>query len=98
MKKANTYVCLVDTHRRCSLSRNTRGRYLVGAKTPKEAKQKLQKAIGFGSVQVYYQVKPDFNTNVDQFVNYGEIFKVEPTGELIPARHANAPIPEYDKE
>lgn len=55
MKQINQYICLVDYYRRPSRQRNTTGRYRVGAKTTNEAKKLVQKAIGFGSVQVYYK-------------------------------------------
>lgn len=55
MKQTNQYICLVDHYRRPSRRRNTAGRYRVGAKSPMEAKKLVQKAIGFGSVQVYYK-------------------------------------------
>ena len=51
MKQLNKYVCLVDNYRRPSRQRNTKGRYLVCAKTEREAKEILQNKIGFGSVQ-----------------------------------------------
>lgn len=86
----NTYVCLVDKHRRHTLSRNTQGRYLVSAKNQEDAKKRLQKAIGFGSVQVYYKVEREIGT--DRFIKSGEIFKVEPTGDLMMPRHATDPI------
>lgn len=57
MYPVKQYVCLVDTYRRPSRWRNTRGRYRVGAKNEKEARRLLQKAIGFGSVLVYYEDK-----------------------------------------
>ena len=61
MKPVNTYVCYVDAYRNGFIfrgiserlyERNTKGRYLVGAKSAKEAKEILQKAIGFGSINV----------------------------------------------
>lgn len=72
MKPIHQYVCLVDTYRRPSRTRNTYGRYRVGAKTEKEAKELLQKAIQFGSVQVYYE---DTNPPPELIVSYKEIKK-----------------------
>lgn len=74
MKEVKQYVCLVDAHRRLSRCRNTRGRYRVGAKTEKEAKQILQDFIKFGSVQVYYE---DKNPKPNLIVKYKEIKKEE---------------------
>ena len=77
MKTVNTYVCLVDNYRRPSRQRNTAGRYLVGAKTEKEAKKLLQRAIGFGSVQVYYKAFPSGKENrIDIPMKYKEIKRV----------------------
>lgn len=50
------YVCLVDSCKSPNRRRNTAGRYIVCAKSEKEAKDFLQKAIGFGSVSVYYKI------------------------------------------
>lgn len=80
MKIIHTYVCLVDNDRRPSRQRNTKGRYLVGAKSEKEAKELLQKAIKFGSVQVYYRAtdnKGQLESNIDTLMNYKEIKKVQ---------------------
>ena len=54
MRKAHhqTYLCFVDNYRRPSRQRNTKGAYFVGAKSPKQAKELLQNAIGFGSILV----------------------------------------------
>lgn len=54
-RKTRNFICLVDMHRRPSRQRNTVGRYRVGAKNAKQARKLLQTAIGFGSVQVYYE-------------------------------------------
>lgn len=65
----NTYRCEVDLYRNGTVfrdktnrlyDRNTAGVYLVGAKSPKEAKKILQKAIGFGSITITkHQWLPD---------------------------------------
>lgn len=64
-----TYLCEVDLYRNGMVfrdksnrlyDRNTEGSYLVGARSKKEAKKLLQKAIGFGSVTVpNAQYRPD---------------------------------------
>lgn len=54
-KPVKQFVCVVDGWRRPSRQRNTHGRYRVGAKDEKSAKRMLQKAIGFGSVQVIFE-------------------------------------------
>lgn len=70
MTTITTYRCEVDLYRNGSVfrghqerlyDRNTKGVYLVGAKNPKEAKQLLQKAIGFGAITIpkRTQWKPD---------------------------------------
>ncbi len=97
-KTVHTYVCLVDYYRRPSRQRNTEGRYLVGATSEKEAKEFLQKAIGFGSVQVYYRATDDdgkLKSNTDKLMNYKEMCKVRITSgddtKWMPVVHANAP-------
>lgn len=57
-KPIKNYILLVDSYRRPSRCRNTRGRYRVGAKTPDEAVKLLRAVIGFGSIRVYYEVDP----------------------------------------
>lgn len=95
MKKTHfkNYIVLVDSYRRSSRCRNTKGRYRVGAKNPKEARKLVQKAIGFGSVLVYYEDK-------NLLAKYREVFKEEYNPRekdnlgflLVPVRHANDPI------
>lgn len=93
MKPLKQYVCLVDNYRRPSRRRNTYGRYRVGAKSEKEAKEILQKFIKFGSVQVYYE---DTNPKPELMVGYKEVMKEKfeayydkPIREyLIPAKSA----------
>lgn len=85
------YIVLVDMYRRSSRCRNTRGRYRVGAKNPREARKLVQAAIGFGSVLVYYE---DFHL----LARYREVLReqyVVGTKEnlgfrLLPVRHATA--------
>ena len=96
-KKFKNYICLVDYYKPLYLQRRTRGRYRVGAKNEKEAKQFVQKAIGFGSVMVYYQAS-------ELLVDYKEVFreKYNPNlpntkeknygFELLPIIHATAPV------
>ena len=60
MKNINTYIVLVDSHRPFQLgSRNTAGRYRVGAKSEKEAEEILRAKIKFGSIRVYYKCSSD---------------------------------------
>lgn len=72
MKKIKRAIVLVDTYRRPSLKRNTAGRYIVSAKSEKEAVELVQKAIGFGSVQFYYWEQNDSY----KFINYKEVKKM----------------------
>ena len=58
MRHINTYVCLVDGGGPIWADHSTQGRYYVGAKSEKEAKKLLQKAIGFGSIDVCYIAQP----------------------------------------
>lgn len=87
------YIVLVDSYRRSSRCRNTKGRYRVGAKNPKEARKLVQRAIGFGSAIVYYE-------DENLLAQYKQVFREEYTAgqkenlgfQLMPVRHANAPI------
>lgn len=87
------YIVLVDSYRRSSRCRNTKGRYRVGAKNPKEARKLVQRAIGFGSAIVYYEDK-------NLLAQYKQVFREEYTAgqkenlgfQLMPVRHANVPI------
>jgi hypothetical protein len=60
-RPTKNYILLVDTYRRPSRRRNTAGRYRVGARDKKEAIALLRKAIGFGAIQVYYEVEDPKN-------------------------------------
>lgn len=92
MKKIKQAIVLVDVHRRPERRRNTAGRYIVSAKSEKEAVELVQKAVGFGSVQFYYWQRDDsFN-----FLKYKEIKRMEYDGEtnkwsLEEPRHACSP-------
>lgn len=87
------YIVLVDSYRRSYRCRNTKGRYRVGAKNPKEARKLVQRAIGFGSAIVYYE-------DENLLAQYKQVFREEYTPgqtknlgfQLMPVRHANAPI------
>lgn len=68
-RRTRNFICLVDTYRRPSRTRNTAGRYRVGAKNADQARKLLQKAIGFGSVLVYYE---DNTTEGSPLVPCGE--------------------------
>lgn len=88
MKKVRTAVVLVDAYR--PSRRNTAGRYIVGAKTEKEAVKLVQKAIGFGSVQFHYWERVPT-------VKYKEVLKASSrssSGEWCyeQARHACSPL------
>lgn len=104
MKPLNKYVCLVDNYRRPDRQRNTAGRYLVCAKTEREAKEILQNKIGFGSVQVYYKVTKEYGLPVEKKANlsYKEAKKMEPgkNGEwtLIDVKHSTDCQMEDDEE
>lgn len=96
------YICLVDYYRHSSMYRNTRGRYRVGAKNPKQAKKLLQNAIGFGHVQVYYEdknliakYKEVWREILD---NNGSVAKINHGFSLHPVRHATDPIDKRKKE
>lgn len=94
MKEVKTFICCVDIHRRPSRMRNTHGRYYVGAKTEKEAKELLQKAIGFGSITIIgiqrdprlYHCK--YKEMAKEEGCYEEQFKIK----AVPVRHATDPI------
>lgn len=80
------FICIVDGYRRPSRQRNTWGRYRVGARSAKEARKILQKRIGFGSVQVYYE-----DTNPVHILKRGDAVKETFIGNgytLVPVRHA----------
>lgn len=87
------YVCLVDCHRRPSRRRNTYGRYLVGAKTAKEARRILQNRIGFGSVIVVCEeTDPKFILSRGKAVR--EVWTESSETKLVqyvPVLHATAP-------
>lgn len=79
MKEVRTYVCAVDAYRNGMIfrgqgerlyDRNTAGTYLVGAKSPEEARRILQKKIGFGSIEVCAARKhvPSVKTRLDNAV------------------------------
>lgn len=83
-----TYLCFVDNYRRPSRQRNTKGAYFVGAKSPKQAKELLQKTIGFGSILVK-------GTTTQAQMQYKQLRKRESNGATFvqkPVRHANAPL------
>lgn len=83
-----TYLCFVDNYRRPSRQRNTKGAYFVGAKSPKQAKELLQNAIGFGSILVK-------GTTTQAQMAYKQLQKREfnkATFVQKSVRHANAPL------
>lgn len=85
--KVNQYVCLVDTYKPVQFKHSTAGRYRVGALNEREAVKFLQKAIGFGSPQVYYKD----NDNCDYpILKRGEVYRDDyVTHSLTKVRHAN---------
>lgn len=86
MSKFKNYIVLVDCNKKPSMQRNTHGRYIVGAKNKKQAKELTQKRIGFGSVQVYRELEKII-------VPYKSVMveKTSQTGDTIltEAKHAN---------
>lgn len=91
------YVCVVDGWRRPSRQRSTAGRYRVAARDGRHARELLQKAIGFGSVKVYYEIEPKDCRIV---LPLGQCRKEMPDGRLVPVRHATDPMEnlEFDEE
>lgn len=81
-RPAKQFVCTVDGYRRPSRQRNTRGRYRVAARDKKTAKAILQRAIGFGSVQVLYE---DEDPKPGKALPLGQCRKELPDGTLVPA-------------
>lgn len=78
MKELYHYICLVDSHK--NNNRNTKGRYIVCAKTAKEAKKILQNKIGFGSITVYYKVEDNGGSYDDEKnikLAYKEVKKIK---------------------
>ncbi len=80
------FVCVVDGYRRPSRQRNTRGRYRVAARDRKTAARLLQKAIGFGSVQVLFE---DTDPKPGKAIPLGQCRKELPDGTLAPAVHCS---------
>lgn len=83
------YVCLVDGYRRPSRRRNTAGRYRVAARDARHAEQLLRKAIGFGSVKVYYEADPK---DCRVVLPMGQCRKELPNGQLVQVRRATDPL------
>lgn len=99
MSIIKTYVCLVDQYKRPSRQHNTKGRYYVGAKTEKEAKKILQKVIGFGSIQIYYEATEG---GIDPMMGYKEVKKAMWDSNAsrfiaVEAKHDTAPQTERDE-
>lgn len=96
MKATHNYILLVDHYR--PTKRSTWGRYRVCAKTPEQAVQLLRDAIGFGSIQVYYQCEDNDPNNITYKTVVRETFvSVEKDGHTyittahVPPEHFNAP-------
>lgn len=96
------YICIVDRYRPPSMRRNTTGRYRVGAKNSKQAKELLQNAIGFGHIQVYYEDKKLLAKYKEVwreiYDKNGDIAKVNHGFSLHPVRHATDPIDKRKEE
>lgn len=82
-----TFVCVVDSWRRPSRQRNTKGRYLVGAKSERQACDFLRPLIGFGSVNCI-----GLKNAYEQKMRYGQCMKVNPDRTLSPVRHSCDPL------
>lgn len=101
-KPIHNYILLVDAYRRPSRQHNTHGRYRVGAKSPKEATDLLRAAIGFGSIQVYYECDNIADKATGHLVGYQEIVKevIRRKNDKVlccymPVHHANDPYESY---
>lgn len=80
-RQTRQFVCAVDGYRRPSRQRNTKGRYRVAARDRKTAAKLLQKAVGFGSVQVLYE---DEEPKPGKSLPLGQCRKELPDGTLAP--------------
>lgn len=86
-KHTKNFIVLVDSHKKPF--RATQGRYRVGAKTKKEAMTLTQKAIGFGSVHVYYEAD---TVTVPHGKVMREVYDTRTQKVILkPAVHATAP-------
>ena len=74
------------------MRRNTAGRYRVGAKNEKQARQLLQKAIDFGSIVISHQDNDDISTLIPMGEIRREIYdrEIEKFVQIMP-RHACDP-------
>lgn len=86
-KPVRQFVLVVDGYRRPSRQRPTKGRYRVGAKNERHAKEILGKAIGFGSIQVLYE---DKDPKPGHVLPMGVCREETVAQGLIPVRHATA--------
>lgn len=68
VKRWKNFIVLVDAASPPQFRHKSAGRYRVGARTEKEAKQLVQNAVKFGSVNVYYEDK-------NLSANYGDVFR-----------------------
>ena len=100
MKEVKAYLCQVDCYRNGTLfrdksnrlyDRQTRGSYIVGAKTAKEARQLLQEKIGFGSIHVCDRESTmEYIATKVPHIEYKQIIRFHPKEE--PVRHATAAL------
>lgn len=95
MKPIRQYIILVDDGKPPHLRHSTAGRYRVGAKTEKEAVKLVRKAIGFGSVKLFYvEDEEHYATCFPKYTcKYKEIVK-ETKRKIKKAFHANSPVNE----
>lgn len=102
-KPARNFILLVDSHKAPGLWHNTRGRYRVGAKNAEEAVKLLREKIGFGSIQVYYEITEDKQYDLTlPLLARGEvkqelssIINGKLTRRHVDPHHANAPRKSY---
>lgn len=97
MKEVKQYTALVDCYRNNGLAarpakewlyqQQTKGRYRVAAKSEKEAKKLVQRAIGFGSVSICHGQ----GAQEGPALPYRCVKKELPDGRLVGAVPATAP-------
>lgn len=100
MKEIKAWFCQVDCYRNGTVfrdksnrlyDRQTKGSYIVGAKTAKEAREILQKAIGFGSICVSKRPSTmEICAEKYPSIEYKQIIRYSPKNE--PVKHATAAL------
>jgi hypothetical protein len=96
MKEVTAWYCQVDCYRNGYVfrdeknrlyDRQTKGDYVVGAKTADEARKILQKAIGFGSITIpKYQGTQEWIRKLYPNMTYKQIIRRHPSD--MPVKHA----------